>query len=154
MQSPEVKSRYSPHPNKPGWRKYTRVYPRSLIARPANNSTAFGNLLHWLVPWNRHDYPGKGRAAQELFGPVTIAAIRYWCRGDRDPPLWACELLLAAAEARIKAGEAILRDLEAARDAVKAKRGGVRGLQRIDPETGLDGRNRTGRAGKRTELEL
>lgn len=152
----EKPSQIEPAPTKlwQTWRGYVRRRPRSIASVSSSGVTAFGRLLDCLLPWHRKDYPGREKGAGELLRGAKPVTVRSWSSGYRDAPVWACDVLIAAAEARIARERAAIRALRAYRTEREARRGGVRGLQRIDPVTGLDGRNRTGRAGKRGEREL
>lgn len=137
-----------------GLRRYVRLKPRSIIPeRTILHGSAVDVAFRAAVPWKKKDYPGQLNAWRELLGrPVANRTIFYWMSGRNGLPDWAAAKLLAFLRSRVAAMTAAIEALEAD-GALAAKRGrGPGGLQKIDPVTGLDGRNRTGRRGKVKEV--
>lgn len=127
------------------WPKHIRVKPRSIVppirSRVRNLSR---ETLDWLLPWGRHDYPGKARGFAEYLGRSTVETGKAYVKGNRRLPAWACLALAGHIRARCRAGLALAAELEAEAQKAKPRRGG-QGFTRVDPVTGLDGRPKTGR---------
>lgn len=113
-------------------RDTVRNYFAMALIGTSNPSRA---AMDWLLPWQFQRYPGVLKGVhQALSGKVSIAAIRLW-RRKGGAPLWALERLADLVGARARLGlevEAALRKAIADRPAPKP-----RGLQIIDPDTGL-----------------
>lgn len=141
-----------PQPQQPRLR-YVRKTPRSLVPPPLpTNTTPFGRLLHWLLPWGRDDYPGKMRGRREILArEVTNRAVVMWSRGEREVPAWAREAALQAAYSQVASGMAFIRAVEAT-DARAVPSGRGTGFAKVDPVTGLDKRPKAGRRGKTKQV--
>ena len=140
-------SEQSTHEQEPkrqrSWTYHIRTTRRSLVpVRVARYTSLCSRTLAWIVPWGFDDYPGIGRACVEVFAhKVGLEAVRAWRRGMNPMPDWAARMLADYLRSRLAAGQALLSELEAYRAPVR-KRSGV---CVVDPVTGRDGRNRTGR---------
>src|SRR5580658_5475278 len=106
--------------------------------------------LYWLMPWDERNYPGRTRGTrQALNDAVPDSTIGNWLYGRNRAPNWALERLADLVGARARLGlevEAALRKAIAERPAPKP-----RGLQIIDPDTGL--RKHQFRGGSRPKPE-
>ena len=132
--------------NRRVWPKYIRRTPRSLVPPStggiASYDTLMSRALSWVLPWSLSTYPGVSRGAAELLsGAATRHAIRAWRRGQNPMPRWAAEMLAGYIRARLASGQALLAELESYQPPER-KPGG---FCRVDPATGRDARNRTGK---------
>jgi hypothetical protein len=128
-------------------RDLVRNYFAQTTISPTNSVQA---ACAWLVPWDARHYPGVGRGTRQLMGNrVDSAAVRNW-RSGGPTPLWARRRLEEEVRARATAGLWIADALAAEISEAEARPRTPRGLQIIDPDTGLRKHQaRRGRAKRR-----
>jgi hypothetical protein len=115
-------------------RDLVRNYFAQTTISPNNHVQA---ACAWLVPWDARNYPGIGRGLRQLMGNrVGAAAVRNW-RSGGPTPLWARRRLEQEVRARATAGLRIADALAAEISEAEARPRKPRGLQIIDPDTGL-----------------
>lgn len=136
---------------KPLWRGrhgYVRKTPRTIAPIGLRRGrTAFERAVRQALPWTRDNYPGLYAGMEEMLGNrAGRETVKCWLSGRRSPPDWAREMVAAWCCERARA---LTAASEALTSAPPRQRGG---WARIDPVTGLDGRARIGRRGKRKEL--
>ena len=129
--------------NQPVRIKYIRRVPRSLTPPSKHcHASLMSRALSWILPWSLSSYPGIFRGAAELLGgAASTPAIKSWRRGERPMPRWVAEMLAGYIRARLASGQALLAELESYQPPER-KPGG---FCRVDPVTGRDKRNRTGK---------
>jgi hypothetical protein len=102
----------------------------------------------WLLPWDLEHYPGRERGLVEALGHRwTLQTLRFYRKCTRPLSVPLALGLAAAIRVRVEAGAALVAELEAYaaanRDRERRKR--EAGLMRIDPVTGLSGRQKAGK---------
>jgi hypothetical protein len=132
------------------WRHFVpRRFPRSYVPRRLSDRTDVVNQAAcWLLPWDLEHYPGRERGLVEaLDGRWTLETLRIYRKGARALSVPLALGLAAAIRVRVEAGAALVAELEAYaaanRDRERRKR--EAGLMRIDPMTGLSGRQKAGK---------
>jgi hypothetical protein len=125
-----------------------RKFPRSYVP-PAGAArlTLFARAIDWLLPWSLAHYPGKARGIVDaLGGRWSRSTLLTYMK--REPVSVAAVVAVAdLIRARMASGQALIAELEAYADANRdrARRKREAGLMRIDPTTGLSGREKAGK---------
>jgi hypothetical protein len=109
--------------------------------------TLFARSVDWLLPWTLSHYPGKARGIVDaLGGRWSRSTLETYLK--REPVSVAVVLAIAdLIRVRVAAGQALVAELEAYADANRdrARRKREAGLMRIDPASGLSGREKAGK---------
>jgi hypothetical protein len=135
-------------PSSFGFVRYVRRIPRSLQprAKPVPRGGVIGRAMNVLLPWDMHDYPGKGRGWREIFkGEVADRTVRNWASGSNPMPSWAALLLAETLSQQAAERRQLAKELRAYAAEREAAGKAPQGFCRVDPVTGLDGRPRSGR---------
>jgi hypothetical protein len=135
-----------------GFVRHVRLKPRSVVPSRTVSNNVVDRAFFSLLPWDRDDYPGRGKGALELLGwRVSARAVSYWRAGRRRMPSWARELLADRLEERART---CLEAAQALRDegkAMPARR--ATGFAVPGPD-GLDARPKSGRRPAKGDREL
>jgi hypothetical protein len=133
------------------WRQFVpRRFPRSYVPRAsrAKEPTLLLRSIRWLLPWEMQDYPGIYRGAVEVLGGLlTKETLRTYIKRRKPVSEAVARALHRAISVRMEAGAALLHELEQAIADGDERRRRKReaGLMRVDPVTGLSGRQKAGK---------
>lgn len=118
---------------------------RSIVPRratPPPTAPLLRRALAWCLPWERSEYPGKGRGSMTLLGErVSYRAVSRWSDGTRPLRTWAALIVADYIEARCRAGLDLVAELRAYREPER-KPGG---FMLVSPEWGGSRRWEVGR---------
>jgi hypothetical protein len=127
-------------------RRQTRDLRRNYFRQlPIDLASPISAACHWLLPWDAHYYPGIGRGLRQLAqNRVGTATALKW-RKSNPVPLWAMQTLADALGRKARLGLEIEARLLQMIEEKRIRPRKPRGLEIIDPESGLPKyRNRVG----------
>jgi hypothetical protein len=146
VEQPEPQLKQPPWWRK-NWRPFVpRRFDRSYVPRRLTGSGQWllRRGVRWLLPWKFEDYPGVYRGAADALGLSPKTVRSYIKRRTISGPVALA--LREAIRVRVEAGQALMSELDAivAQGDQARRRQREAGFMRVDPDTGLSGRVRSG----------
>ena len=116
-------------------REHTRPLYRNYYRAPASGRSLPEDACRWLLPWDYYAYPGVTQGIVQLLGGrIGRQSTRNWRLRGCPAPVWVLRTLADEIERRVRLGADLVQRLRREADTRVSR---PRGLQIIDPETGL-----------------